>query len=84
MAPCCHRTAPNAAVRCASWRHGTGSTSRRKLIATTLSNKAKALLERPVIVTVATVDSDGRPQVTPGWIDLDRGDLVFNTAKGRV
>ena len=51
---------------------------------TTLSNKARTLIERPVIANVATVDSDGRPQVTPVWIDLDAGDLVFNTAKGRV
>jgi PPOX class probable F420-dependent enzyme len=53
-------------------------------MATTLSNKAKTLVQRPVIANVATVDSDGRPQVTPVWIDLDGGDLVFNTAKGRV
>jgi PPOX class probable F420-dependent enzyme len=53
-------------------------------MATTLSNKAKTLVQRPVIANVATVDSDGRPQVTPVWIDLDHGDLAFNTAKGRV
>ena len=53
-------------------------------MAATLSNKAQALVERPVIANVATVDSDGRPQLTPVWIDLDRGDLVFNTAKGRA
>lgn len=51
---------------------------------TTLSNKARALVERPIIASVATVDSDGRPQVTPVWIDLDGNDLVFNTAKGRA
>ena len=50
----------------------------------TLSKKARALVERPVIANVATVDSDGRPQVTPVWIDLDHGDLVFNTARGRI
>jgi PPOX class probable F420-dependent enzyme len=53
-------------------------------MATTLSNKARTLIGRPVIANVATVDSNGRPQVTPVWIDLDAGDLVFNTAKGRV
>ena len=51
---------------------------------TKLSNKAKTLVLRPVLANVATVDTDGRPQVTPVWIDLDGDDLVFNTAKGRV
>ena len=31
-------------------------------MATTLSNKAKTLVEKPVIANVATVDSDGRPR----------------------
>jgi predicted pyridoxine 5'-phosphate oxidase superfamily flavin-nucleotide-binding protein len=52
-------------------------------MAATLSKKARTLVERPVIANVATVDSNGRPQVTPVWIDLDRGDLVSNTARGR-
>ena len=51
---------------------------------TTLSRAARALVERPVIANVATVDAEGRPQVTPVWIDLDGDELVFNTAKGRV
>jgi PPOX class probable F420-dependent enzyme len=50
---------------------------------TALSDKARALIQRPVIANVATVDSECRPQVTPVWIDLDGDDLVFNTAKGR-
>lgn len=49
-----------------------------------LSEKAKALVQRPVIANVATVDADGRPQVTPVWIDLEGDELVFNTARGRV
>ena len=53
-------------------------------MAATLSKTARALVERPVIANVATVDHEGRPQVTPVWIDLDGDDLVFNTAKGRV
>jgi len=51
---------------------------------TQLSKKARALIERPVIANVATVDAEGGPQVTPVWIDIDGDDLVFNTAKGRV
>jgi PPOX class probable F420-dependent enzyme len=51
---------------------------------TDLSTKARSLIERPVLANVATVDSTGRPQLTPVWIDLEGNDLVFNTAKGRA
>src|SRR5580704_14479599 len=64
--------------------HPDSSHQRRCPIMTTaLSDKARALIQRPVIANVATVDSECRPQVTPVWIDLDGDDLVFNTAKGR-
>lgn len=51
---------------------------------TSLSKKARALIERPVLANVATIGSDERPQLTPVWIDLEGGDLVFNTARGRA
>lgn len=51
---------------------------------TTLTKPARALIERPVIANVATVDHLGHPQLTPVWIDIDGDDLVFNTAKGRA
>ena len=41
------------------------------------------LLERPVIAALATVQPDGRPQVTPVWIMQRDGQLVVNTAAGR-
>jgi PPOX class probable F420-dependent enzyme len=53
-------------------------------MATKLSEKARSLINRPVIASVATVDPEGRPQVTPVWIDLEGDDLVFNSARGRV
>ncbi|HEY0450101.1 PPOX class F420-dependent oxidoreductase [Actinophytocola sp.] len=43
-----------------------------------------ALLSEPQIANVATVMSDGTPQVTPVWIDTDGEAVLFNTAKGRV
>jgi PPOX class probable F420-dependent enzyme len=49
-----------------------------------LSTKAKELVNRPVLANVATVDEHDRPQLTPVWIDLEDGELVFNTAKGRA
>ena len=51
---------------------------------TQLSEKARALVDRPVIANVATVDASGRPQLTPVWIDRQGDDLSFNTAKGRA
>jgi PPOX class probable F420-dependent enzyme len=50
----------------------------------TLSAKAQELISRPVIANVATVGEDDQPQLTPVWIDLEDGELVFNTAKGRA
>ncbi len=50
----------------------------------TLSTKAHALLSRPVLASLATVDGKGNPQITPVWIDTDGDDLRFNTARGRA
>ncbi len=33
---------------------------------------------------IATVGTDGAPQVTPVWIDFDGSHIRFNTARGRV
>ncbi|MGA8723860.1 MAG: PPOX class F420-dependent oxidoreductase [Acidimicrobiales bacterium] len=49
-----------------------------------LSTKAKELINRPVLANVATVDEHDHPQLSPVWIDLEDGELVFNTAKGRA
>src|ERR1035438_6143448 len=70
-------TAPPAA-------HAMEDQRRKNDVTTTLSNKARALVERAVIANVATVDSEGRPQLTPLWIDLEGNDLVFNTARVRA
>lgn len=49
-----------------------------------LSEAALALIDRPVIAYLATVDSKSRPQITPLWIDHDGEDVIVNTAEGRV
>ena len=49
-----------------------------------LSQKARDLVQRPVLASITTLNADGSPQVTPLWVDLDGDDLVFNTAEGRV
>jgi PPOX class probable F420-dependent enzyme len=53
-------------------------------MSTQLTQAARTLISRPVIANVATVDQEGKPQLTPVWIDIDGDDLVFNTAKGRA
>src|SRR5215210_2118449 len=49
-----------------------------------LSDKARKLFEDPNLLFVATVNSDGSPQVTPVWTELENGNITFNTAVGRA
>ena len=42
------------------------------------------LLERPLIMSIATVLADGTPQVTPVWFNYEDGHILFNSAKGRL
>jgi PPOX class probable F420-dependent enzyme len=49
-----------------------------------LSDKAKKLFTDPNYLFVGTVNSDGSPQVTPVWTDVQDGRIRFNTAIGRV
>lgn len=49
-----------------------------------LNDKATALIGRTVFATLATVDPDGGPQVSPLWIEMDGDDLLVNTSRGRV
>jgi PPOX class probable F420-dependent enzyme len=53
-------------------------------MADTLSAKARELISRPVLASLATLNPDGSPQITPLWVDLDGDDVVFNTAQHRV
>jgi len=41
------------------------------------------LFERPVSVSLATMLSDGTPQVQPVWCSFDGTHLLVNTEKGR-
>ncbi|MEE1942288.1 PPOX class F420-dependent oxidoreductase [Streptomyces sp. TRM 70361] len=45
-------------------------------MAAVLSDNLKQLLDKPVFVSVATVQPDGRPQVSPVWAKRD-GDAVL-------
>ncbi|MCX4788313.1 MULTISPECIES: PPOX class F420-dependent oxidoreductase [unclassified Streptomyces] len=48
-----------------------------------LSAELKALLGTPVFVTVATIQPDGSPQVSPVWVKRDGDDLLISTTVGR-
>src|SRR4051812_20088578 len=42
------------------------------------------LFEKKGFAHLATVGSDGKPQVTPVWVDFDGKHVRVNTARGRV
>jgi len=48
-----------------------------------LSDELKALLDSPVFVTVATIQPDGSPQVSPVWVKRDGGEVLFSTTVDR-
>ena len=41
------------------------------------------LLDRPIVVSLATLMSDGPPQVQPVWCSFDGTHILVNTEKGR-
>jgi PPOX class probable F420-dependent enzyme len=44
-----------------------------------LPPEARELLESDAVATVATIDQDGRPQLTAAWVGLKRDEIVFAT-----
>ncbi|MFF2011900.1 PPOX class F420-dependent oxidoreductase [Streptomyces sp. NPDC058195] len=48
-----------------------------------LSAELKELLDSPVFVTVATIQPDGSPQLSPVWVKRDGDDLLISTSVGR-
>lgn len=48
-----------------------------------LSDELKSLLDTPVFITVATVQPDGSPQLSPVWVKRDGDDVLFSTTVGR-
>jgi PPOX class probable F420-dependent enzyme len=42
------------------------------------------LFEKKAFANLATLNSDGSPQVTPVWVDFDGSNIIVNTARGRV
>ncbi|MFF3643812.1 PPOX class F420-dependent oxidoreductase [Streptomyces sp. NPDC002564] len=48
-----------------------------------LSDDLKALLDTPVFITVATIQPDGSPQVSPVWVKREGDEVIFSTTVGR-
>jgi PPOX class probable F420-dependent enzyme len=48
-----------------------------------IPNSHLDLFKKKAFAHLATVMPDGKPQVTPIWVDYDGGKVVFNTAEGR-
>lgn len=49
----------------------------------TIPDGYRDLLDRPIVVSLATLMSDGTPQVQPVWCSYDGTHILVNTEKGR-
>jgi PPOX class probable F420-dependent enzyme len=52
-------------------------------MAETIPEKYRDLFEKKAFAHLATLNSDGTPQVTPVWVDYDGTHIVVNSARGR-
>ena len=50
---------------------------------TEIPEKYRDLFTKKAFANLATLMSNGQPQVTPVWIDFDGSNLSFNSARGR-
>jgi len=48
-----------------------------------IPDKYRDLFGKKALASLGTLMPDGRPQVTPVWVDLDGDLVVINSAKGR-
>ena len=48
-----------------------------------IPENVRELLNRPVVVAIATINPDGQPQVTPVWASLEGDQVWINSAVGR-
>jgi PPOX class probable F420-dependent enzyme len=48
-----------------------------------IPEKYKDLFQKRAFASLGTLMPDGRPQVTPVWIDFDGEHVMFNSARGR-
>lgn len=50
---------------------------------TAMSEEAKRLLNAPEYAVLATVEPDGRPQLSVVWMARDHDDVLISTVRGR-
>jgi len=48
-----------------------------------IPEKYRDLFKKRAFASLGTLMPDGRPQVTPVWVDLEGDRVIFNSAKGR-
>ncbi|RDG38221.1 PPOX class F420-dependent oxidoreductase [Streptomyces corynorhini] len=48
-----------------------------------LSDALKNVLDQPVFVSIATIQPDGSPQVSPVWVKRDGDDVLISTTVDR-
>src|SRR3954451_21430391 len=53
-------------------------------MATIPATHSDLVTTKPAFANVATLNTDGSPQVTPVWVDFDGTHVIINTAKGRM
>jgi PPOX class probable F420-dependent enzyme len=49
-----------------------------------IPEKYRDLFSKKAFASLGTLMADGRPQVTPVWVDYDGTHVLVNTAKGRA
>ena len=52
-------------------------------MAAQLSDSLKQVLDTPVFVSIATIQPDGSPQVSPVWVKRDGDELLISTTRDR-
>jgi len=52
-------------------------------MAQAIPDNYRDLFNKRAFASLGTLMPDGRPQVTPVWVDLDGDYVIFNSAKGR-
>jgi len=50
----------------------------------TIPEKYRDLFRKRAFASLATLMPNGDVQVTPVWVDAENGNLIFNSARGRV
>jgi PPOX class probable F420-dependent enzyme len=49
-----------------------------------IPDKYRDLFNKRAFASLGTIMANGEIQVTPVWVDIDNGSVLFNSARGRV